>query len=201
MLKLVQLQHKGRMRATELKNRGMPAECLRHPPFDPAHHTLTIRYMPEGYRSRRVKKAQQLQHLQAAYDNPVGRPYLMVIASNPADAKAKLTAAMLLNRALDVGSTKGKPRWHRVFGTYADPLRDAAIRGDKEVLSLLVISNVTTESTNTKLELVRDLIELYDDTPRILVITGTDPMTFMHHRLKMKITYCLNLSTAHKVEL
>lgn len=199
-----------RLFSERLKTCGMPRDVFRQPPFDPRHHTLSVRSENEGYRTRLVKKAVQLKHLEALLANPFGgNNYLYVIASNPSDAKAKLTAAAILERALVLHDKKEAPRgrsypkWHRVYGNYTDDLRDQKKHGADHLVapSLLVLSNVMIDSTPAKLELVRDLLDMYDDTPRILVVTGSDPLTFVDRRLRMRISYCLNLSTAHKQTL
>lgn len=206
-MKLIRLQ--GNRQLTErLKECGMPRDILRAGSFDPRYHTLSIRSEVEGYKVRRVKKASQLQHFADLLEAPLGRPYVYVIASNPNDAKANLAAAMVLERAV-LAHVKGQaprhkqmPIWHRVYGNYADKLRDAE-RNDapRATPSLLILSNITADSTAAKIELVRDLLVKFDDTPRIIVTTGSDPMTFMTQRLRMSFTHCLNLSTSHKVEL
>lgn len=207
MLKAIRL--KGNRQLTErLKECGMPRDILRQGPFDPRHHTLSIRSETEGLKTRRVKKAVQLQHYEDLLETPLGRPYVYVIASNPNDAKASLAAAMVLERAVLQHMSGNAPRhkqlpiWHRVYGNYFDKLRDAERNeAPRPNPSLLILSNIAVDSTAAKIELVRDLLVKFDDTPRILVVTGTDPISFMNQKLRLSLTHCLNLSTAHKVEL
>ena len=209
MLKLIGLSGK-RMLSERLKTCGMPRDVFRLTAFDPRYHTLSVRSEHEGYRTRIVKKAVQLKHLEAVWENPFGgNNYLYVIASNPNDAKAKLVAAAILERAIVMHARglaprgRTSPTWHRVYGNFADDLRDQKKNGGDALKapSLLIMSNVTMDSTAAKIELVRDLIDMYDDTPKILVVTGADPVTFMDRRLQLRVSYCLNLSTAHRIEL
>lgn len=208
MTKLIQLKG-NRQRAERMKHCGMPNDVFRMTPFDPKFHTLSITSEVEGFRARSVKKAQQLQFLEDILDNPFFRPsYTYVIASNPNDSKAKFVGAAILERAIIMHERQQQPRsrqmpiWHRVYGNYTDRLRDAARHGEERSRpSLLIVSNVTVDSTVAKLELVRDLLDIYEDTPRILIVTGSDPLTFMTTKLRLSTTYCLNLSTAHKVML
>lgn len=189
-----------------LLNRGMPRDILRLRPFNVNHHVLTIKSDVEGLKMRRIPKSRQIAHLNDVCNKPFANPYIMVVASMPNDAKAKLTAAAIMERAVTdhIRGKQGKltysrslPLWHTLTGSFADELRDSR----EESPSLLILSNVSTDSSNVKIEKLRDILEKFNSTPRIVVLTGSDPITFVNTRLRVAINYCLYLSTSHKVEL
>ena len=187
----------------QLIQRGLPRDVLRNHPFDVDAHTYTFASTVEGLKTKRISKKLQLEHFEHVLGKPFGRPYLYIISSTPNDAKAKQVAALLMERATagQLGgkyprTTRGKtsPRWHMVNGSFRDTLRDS----DTDNPSMLVISNVTSQSTNVKLEKVRDLLEQFSSIPRILVISGEDPITFANTRLHMSVNHVLQVATAKK---
>lgn len=188
--------------------RGMPRDILRMRPFTLAQHVLTVRSEVDGLRMKKIPKQRQLDYLDDACDRPFNSPFIMVIGSVPNDAKAKLTAAYVMERAVNAhlknkfpNKTRSKrlPLWHTLTGAFYDELRDQ--REKEENPSLLILSNISVESSNVKLEKLRDILEQFNHIPRVVVITGCDPITFVNTRLRMAINYCVHLSTAHKVEL
>ena len=190
----------------QLIQRGLPRDILRNHPFEVDGHTYTFASTVEGLKTIRIAKKLQLEHLDHVLSKPFGRPYLYIISSTPNDAKAKQTAAFIMERATigQLGgkyprSTRGKtsPRWHMVNGSFRDSLRD----NDTDNPSMLVISNVTTTSTNVKIEKVRDLLEQFSSIPRILVISGEDPISFANSKLFLSVNHVLNLGTAKKTVL
>jgi hypothetical protein len=84
-----------------------------------------------------------------------------------------------------------------INGSWHDRLRDGA----DDQPSMLIVSNITVNSTNVKLEKLRDLLEMYSHIPRIVVVTGIDPVTFANTKLMMPVSNVLQLATARKVTL
>lgn len=171
-----------------------------------AQHTVTIVSAIEGMKTKKVLKASQLEHFQSVLTKPFASPYIYVIASSPNDGKAKQVAAYLMESATKgqlagkyPRSTRGRqsPLWHMITGSFHDRLRDGA----SDEPSMVIFSNVTTTSTNVKLEKLRDLIEMYNHLPRVVVITGEDPVTFANTKLMLPVNHVLNLATARKVSL
>jgi hypothetical protein len=75
---------------------------------------------------------------------------------------------------------------------------------NQEQASLLVLSNLTPNSTAAKLEKTRDMLEFYADIPRIVVIAGEDPITFFSRRLFWRVNNLFFLSSSlvkRKVEV
>lgn len=187
--------------------RGMPRDILRMHPFPVGQHVLSIRSDVEGLRTKKIPRQRQLAYLEDVCERPFNNPYIMIVGSIPNDAKAKLTAAYIMEKAVNShvrnkfpNKTRSRrlPLWHTLTGAFADDLRDN--RGEENP-SMLVLSNISVESSNVKIEKLRDILELFNHIPRVVVITGCDPITFVNTRLRMAINYCVHLSTAHKVEL
>ena len=74
------------------------------------------------------------------------------------------------------------PVWHNVLGGFRDKFLD------RDVLTgtpaMMIISNVTEDSSQTKLEKLRDLFVTYDNIPIVVVTSAIDPVTFMLGKLR-----------------
>ncbi len=93
--------------------------------------------------------------------------------------------------------TKGYPLWHRVYGGFKDELRD---RKPDPIPSLIILSNITPQCTNVKLEKIRDILEKYDSVPRIVVCTGVDPITFFGNYLHYPMRGSIWLGPKNRVK-
>lgn len=169
--------------------RGMPNYILRIPPFDIDTHLTSISSELPGMRVKRIPKKRQQAYLNDVLRNPFRSPYLMVVCSMPNDQKAKLVAAVIMEKALSLhmkGKTfsKNPPVWHTIASGFDNKILD-------EKPSMLVVSNVTADSTPFKIEKLRDLLETHHDIPRIVVCTGTDPVSFMNGRAYLAMNYSL----------
>ena len=190
----------------QLANRGMPRDILGMRQFKFDDHVVTINSEVDGLKKKRVQKALQIESFEHALAQPFGRPYLYIIGSSPNDGKAKQAAALLMQHAVAAHlagearrSVLGRqlPLWHVINGSFQDKLRDSK----DQVPSMLFLSNVTVDSTNVKIEKLRDILEQYNSIPRVVVVTGTDPLTFANTRLHLPVNYVLNLATARKISL
>lgn len=189
----------------KLVSRGMPRDILRMRPFNTDQHLISIVSEVEGLKTRRVPKKQQQEALQRVLEKPFGAPYLLAISSMPNDGKAKMLAALIMQQAIraHIGGkfrgTRGKdlPLWHFVNGSWHDKLRDS----QDEKPSMLILSNFTKDSTAAKTEKVRDLLERFNDIPRILLMTPDDPLSTVNRKLFVPVNSVLYLATARKVSL
>src|SRR5690606_24699313 len=94
-------------------------------------------------------------------NNPLKGNYIACIGSYPSDTRAKVIAANIVDRAINMqqqGAVRGKayPLWHRLYGGYSDTLRDSK---ELDPCSLLVLSNIGADSSRVKLEKLRDILE------------------------------------------
>lgn len=110
-----------------------------------------------------------------------GKSCVFAVGSEPDDLAAKYVAAFLLQEYL-VKHSNTLARWY--------PLHDNTplIKNDAPC-SFLVLTGLTPEATPYRLEKARDLIEHYHHIPRIVVIGGMDPITFMLTKLRLKPTH------------
>lgn len=147
-----------------------------------------------------VKK--QLRVFDSLVEKPLSGNPVICISSFPTDLRAKQTALYLLNRAVDCYNTttsrrvksKSAPLWHRVYSNYGDNLLQAQTKQqDSQSPCYLVISNLDENSSNVKLEKVRDLLDCYSDIPRIVVTTAIDPLTFFATKFHYMLTAGLYL--------
>ena len=138
-----------------------------------------------------LSTAKQFRQLRAILANPLRGSYTLGISSFPSDQRAKHLAMLIMSAAVDhyqqhrraMGS-RSMPMWHRVFGSLGDNLRDKGT----EKPCMLILSNVTTDSSNVKIEKVRDLLEKYSDIPRIVVTAAEPPSKMFGARLHYPMT-------------
>lgn len=116
-------------------------------------------------------------------------PMIYGVAGNPDDSKAKLFAAMLVNAHMNhMGPVKGNVLWHVLYGGFDNKIMKEYDEIDgKTRPSMLVLSNLTPNSTGVKLEKARDLIERFADIPIVVVSAGEDPMSFLTTRLYVPV--------------
>lgn len=189
----------------QLRARKMPGDLLQTRDFELEPHVVSIVSKVDGLKTKNIPKQVQLSKFTTLLENPIASPYLMIISSMPNDGKAKHVGAFIMSKVINLQlhnkvATKGRqlPLWHTLTGSFQDSLRDSKTLVNP---SLLLFSNITDESTNVKIEKLRDLLEIYSHLPRIVMITGTDAMTFANTRLRLPVNHVLNLSTAKKQTL
>lgn len=152
---------------------------------------------------RNIRKQEQIDAFAKVLSKPLHTPYTMCIASAGTDMRAKYAAAFLLLRGVEVHSklrrdtNRLSPLWHVVTGSYMDEVRDRGTRPGKRP-AMLVLTNITADSSEVKVEKLRDLLELYSDIPRIVTLTGTDPVTFFNTRLDYPLNFGLYLNVASR---
>lgn len=188
-----------------LKNRGVDGSplSLARSPFSLDDALVRIRpettWLPEDFNMKAITVKRQVSDLDKLLNNPLHGSYIAAIGSYPSDVRAKLLALNLFNNAIDMqmqGSHRGKayPLWHRLYGNLGDPVRDK----EQEHISMLVITNVGADSSNIKLEKLRDLLEMYDNIPRIVVVNGTDPVSFFAEKIRKELRYAFYLNAEIK---
>lgn len=159
-----------------------------------------------GYTSsngrRMVSVDKQLAGAQKFAASPLSSYSIVGVSSFPSDLKARQVAMFFLSAAVHAWSKERResnrmpPLWHRVLGGFGDPLLDR--HKDSGVPSFLVISNIAENSTNYKVEKVRDLLEVYRGVPTILVIAGSTPLDFFHNKLHHAFDLGLQIGSSSK---
>ncbi|MNV68457.1 hypothetical protein D3C71_1613120 [compost metagenome] len=84
------------------------------------------------------------------------------------------------------------------MGNTWDPVRDAR---EPEHFSMLIINNVGVDSSQTKLEKLRDLLVKFDNVPKIVIVNGVDPVTFFAERVRLPLQYAFYLSAEQKASI
>ncbi len=120
-------------------------------------------------------------------------PLIYCVAGNPDPLKANLFAAFLMQAHIQKYKD-ANPWW----------LHNDDVPQSNNTPPMWVVSSFTPRTTNHRLEKIRDLIERYPDVPRVIVVAGMDPMTFMMTRLYLPvnaIAYFCESIVRQKVEI
>lgn len=155
-------------------------------------------WLPEESILKPHSVTRQIRSLDRMMNNPLNGNYIACIGGHPSDVRAKVIAANIMSRAIDLqmdGAAKGKhlPLWHRIYGGYSDVLRDAK---ELEPCSMLILTNVAADSSTIKLEKLRDLLEMYDNIPKIVIVNGSDPITFFASKVRMPLRHAIFVDAA-----
>lgn len=159
---------------------------------------MVPKWLPEDYNIPKTSVRRQIEACHKLLINPLRGNPIVGIGSMVTDDRAKFLAMSFMDEAIDQmkkGSHRGKllPVWHRVMGGYQDELRDSK---ERKNISMLIIANVGPDSTPQKIEKVRDLLERYDHIPRIVVVNGSDPVSFFAEKIRMTMQYAILLNSA-----
>jgi hypothetical protein len=154
-----------------------------------------------GLPTKVVAAEKQIRNLAKILAGPIRSNYVLGICGYPSDLVAKHLAIHIASAACDAWDRKhkpgqGLPLWHRVYGGLNDTLRDRRV---EDMPCMLIISNVNEASSNYKLEKARDLLEKYSQIPRIVVIGGTDPLSFFASKLYHPINVGICIKPANRI--
>jgi hypothetical protein len=138
-------------------------------PFVPDAETLDGKF---------IEPKVQVASLRRFLKNPEV-PMIYGISGNPDDSKAKYFAAYLVEAHLKALGSDANVVWNPVFGGFDNPLMDH----DRAPPTMIVLTNLTALSTPMRLEKARDIVEKHPDVPRIVVIAGCDPLSFLATKL------------------
>lgn len=172
-----------------------PMALFHADPFDIETSLMQFSTQVRGLQRKTVSVERQHRWLQQMLAEPFA-PYLTVINSYPTDERSKLLGANLMAHIVMAGrehkvlsKRTQKPLWIRVYNNYVDM---AALR--KHHPSAVFISNITDDSTPQKLERVRDVLEMFSDIPRVVMMAGAqDPVTFCADRLRLGVSRPIQL--------
>lgn len=170
-----------------LVNRGAPRHLLRSS-FELTTQDLSIA-RHDGYRA--VTPAMQLSYLKKSIAHPMHGSWWMVIGSDVEDKTTSACALAVMQSAvvrnLHEPHVGGRPFFWNLYGGRWDRLRDDEnFRTNLGRVGMLILSNVAANSTPEKLEKARDLLVMYSNIPRVLLVSGKDPFDFAVSLLYMK---------------
>lgn len=159
-----------------LRSQGMNWAASATKPFDfqPTSFTSQV----EGLRPKRFNTQTQVEMLRDWLGDT--SPGTFGVNSAPTDAKALLLAAFMMQENYKAGGTVMK--WYDLTGGFDCPLLT-----ERANVSLLVLNNVAPDSSQTKKEKLRDILTVYADTPKIVVVNGMEPYRFFTEHLRMPL--------------
>lgn len=172
-----------------LKGRGLNWSVLtqKHFTFSPVSFTSEI----EGLKPRSFTRQKQLGMMEDFLATPFA-PRNFCITSAPNDGMAKLLAAWMMQHALERRPVHSSlPLWIDLLGGF-----DNKYVTNKVGASLLVLNNVGTDSTQPKMEKLRDIMETYTDIPKIVVAHGCDPYMFFQRYLYLPLNGLAYITTS-----
>lgn len=168
------------------KQRGVPASVLFASTPDDIGSRIT-RIASEDEDAQTISQAVQQDYLVKMDKDP--KPYLAVLGGLRDDTLAAQCGLLLCAQFLKSHPDK-KFYWHTLTGAFKDKIRDDDVLAEEVNSSgLLIISNVAKNSTNVKLEKLRDLCELYSHLPRVVILGGMNPLDFCTQILYSKPRY------------
>jgi hypothetical protein len=176
-----QLPAKIEVRQTPEMRSIVPGTVWRTSPFK--WNPITFGLESERLNEKTIGSEVQDKSLRMFLDEP-SYPYIYGVSGNPDDGDAKYFAAYLVQQHMQFMGLKANVVWHTLYGDFNNRiLREYDEIDGKSPPSLIVLSNLTPNSTNVKLEKARDILERFADIPRIVVCAGEDPMSFFTTRL------------------
>lgn len=122
----------------------------------------------------------------------LSKPFFAVLSGEYHDSvPAQVALALCVHSVRD---NKSKAfHWHSLTGSPGNPLLDNDVRrADMEGVHLLIISGVAGNSTNMKVEKLRDLLTHYGNIPVVLVLSGANPLEYCFHTLHIKPNYVVH---------
>ncbi len=143
-----------------------------------------------------IPPMRQFKRFLKTIEHPTTGHYTMVISSRHEERTSMMCAATIFMRAISKhtksAATTPLPYMHSIYGGRHDRLRDEPkFREGVGNVSLLVLTNLAENSTREKIEKARDLMHIYSSVPRILVVSGCDPLEFCLDHLYIKPTRVL----------
>lgn len=190
--------------AKTLMSRGVQRQTFSIPAFSLEDSVFSFTSEVEGLKPQSISKKDQLEMMAKVIKNPFHAPYICCISGKPNDLKAKLLATYIMSIAVKMQQAKSAdektkkylvsrsmPIFTNVMGWSQNKLLE-----QQEKPSLLILANVPQGMTQHKQERLRDLLEMYSSTPRIVVTANHDPLTFFNGSLFMHLNSCCLLTNS-----
>jgi hypothetical protein len=168
-----------------LISRGVPWRTFNYLPNDYTKHFVSI-VEDTDKKPLNFSKTEQLDWWNTI--NNKYTPSITVINSTPHDMLAKAYAQEVMwsyyNKGVD-------SKMHMVDGSFKDSIRD----GNTKVRNntLLCLYNITEQSSNVKLEKIRDIIEYCDNHAILLVCSYNNPFHLIKNQLRIPTNGLLNI--------
>jgi hypothetical protein len=141
-------------------------------------------FVPESERLKDTIKDEAIQNrsLKLFMDDPT-LPLIYCVSGTPDDSKAEYFAAHLVALHLEKLKAKASVVWCPLYGGFDNPMfKDYGYYSDNDP-TMIVLSNLSPTATNVKLDKCRDILKRFGEIPRVVVVAGEDPFSFMATRL------------------
>lgn len=165
-----------------------------------------FKWMPEPFGveseylyERIIEPSVQKKSLEQFTENPQ-LPCIYAIAGSPDDSQAKLFAAYLASLHVAKLKSNAHVEWHNVSGSFYNPYSKQL----ETEPTMIVLANLSPVAVNTKLDKVRDIVERFPNIPKILVLAGEDPISFVSTRLHLPchlLAYFVHPSVRRRIEV
>lgn len=170
-----------------MMSRGAPRYLLKSS-FDITSRDLS---MAKTSTYKAVTPTTQLSFLRRSIKNPTHGSWWMVIGSDVED-KTAASCALAVMQSATIKSLRephlcAKPLFWNLYGGRWDKLRDDEnYRSNHGRIGMLILSNLTANATPEKIEKAVDLLHMFSSVPRVLIVSGADPLDFAVTRLYKK---------------
>ncbi len=178
---------------TTTSRRGLKLKLdkLQDIPKSPDFNRPYLKFKPEAFivehpklEERFIEASVQWSSFEAFKKNPV-KAQTFVVSSSPDDASARYFAAYLVQlhlRHMKFLARDPHVAWETVMSGFDNPGLTK-----EQAPTIMVITNLCNTSGPVKFEKVRDLIERWAKVPKIIVVSGEDPISFAAMRLKKPV--------------
>ncbi|WOL24399.1 DNA polymerase [Yersinia phage fHe-Yen9-02] len=158
--------------------------------FELEHAVQPYKTNNKFFKTKTTAVVPQLENFIELLEDPLHGCPIAVLSSFPSDARAKAAALHVFRNAVLAAGTKvRKPRWVTLYGDRFDYEKLKQQRP-----SMLVITNVIMDSTQYKMERLRDLLEMFRDIPRVVVTGGSvDPTELFIKRLHLPLNIAVSI--------
>ena len=166
-----------------MRSWGVPGYLLRYAPFDPRDSIGRFSVYEGRQAPVTFSEEKQREMLDAWVASPLRKGSVFVISSENDDLLAKQAVVSLLaGTAAGTGAGVLACSWQVVYGGLRrDGFLDEAT-DDSGLLpkpKMVVLSNVSMQSTAHKKEKLADILEAASDLSAVVATTGADPISFM----------------------
>lgn len=188
-----------------MQSRGLPPFLYGLPDIDLALYTRVITVTATDSKSTYpIVPSRQIEGFRATMSVLEGS-WIFCIAGASHMRRAQIAAAALFHVAVASGmqtqGTRSLPYWHRIIGGYRDSLRDADDSTRMRVgrPSMLVLDGVPADSDRDKLTKLYDLLEQFNEVPRVVITGGASPIQFMNERVRLPANRVIYLSDSENM--
>lgn len=138
--------------------------------------------------------AKQKRVLYTLFDSKFTNPFVVGFNSSTNFLIARQMATVIFWQAIQQASRNAEiyrgqmPRWHYVAGGFDNVLVNEYQQGKHVAPLLLILDGLDTGMSSVKLEKTRDLLNVFCDRPRLLLISGDKPGEYVRDQLHIRLS-------------